>query len=231
MAWDSGFGTYTSWRSVWFSHWCSTPLSPSAAQHRLQASSHHQLPGKNLPSRTGNRPNKVPEAQSTQDAGRDALANSNVFPLMLLACSVENPIHINRSHLLASRVLCGLGPRVFVELVAGANWAIFLFPLFLLNIYIADKRAHRSFQSAIGAQVGPHRKPNFKRNGLKRRIESSLEGEEKAVRLFSFFSPLFGFFVSNSLECTPGQKSFARERDKTISLHILQGKWQGIIPT
>ncbi len=27
---------------------------------------------------------------------------------MLLACSVDTPIHINRSHLLASRVLCGL---------------------------------------------------------------------------------------------------------------------------
>ena len=32
-------------------------------------------------------------------------------PLMLLACNVDTPIHINRSHLLrvASRVLCGLG--------------------------------------------------------------------------------------------------------------------------
>ena len=28
---------------------------------------------------------------------------------MLLACSVETLIHINRSHLLASRVQCGLG--------------------------------------------------------------------------------------------------------------------------
>ncbi len=42
-------------------------------------------------------------AQSTQDMGRDARANLNVFPLMLLACSVDTPIHINRSYLL---VLC-----------------------------------------------------------------------------------------------------------------------------
>ncbi len=28
---------------------------------------------------------------------------------MLLACSVDTPIHINRFRLLASRVLCGLG--------------------------------------------------------------------------------------------------------------------------
>ncbi len=42
------------------------------------------------------------KAQSIQDAGRDAHANWNVFPLILLACSVDTPIHINRSHLLAS---------------------------------------------------------------------------------------------------------------------------------
>ena len=52
-------------------------------------------------------------AQSTHDAGHNACPNSNVFPLMLLVCSVDTPIHINRSHLLAShcasRVLCGLG--------------------------------------------------------------------------------------------------------------------------
>ncbi len=38
-------------------------------------------------------------------------ANSNANPLMLLACSVDTPIHINRSHLLALhvRVQCGLG--------------------------------------------------------------------------------------------------------------------------
>ena len=42
---------------------------------------------------------------------RDAHANWNVFPLMLLACSVDTPIHINRSHLfcVASYILCGLG--------------------------------------------------------------------------------------------------------------------------
>ena len=57
------------------------------------------------------------EAQSTPGAGRKARANWNIFPLMLLVCSVDIPIHINRSHLLAShcasrppsRVLCGLG--------------------------------------------------------------------------------------------------------------------------
>ncbi len=39
----------------------------------------------------------------------DADANSNANPLMLLACTVNTPIHINRSHLLALRmlVLCG----------------------------------------------------------------------------------------------------------------------------
>ena len=57
-------------------------------------------------SNTGQKNN---EAQSTQDAGRDACVNSNVFPLMLLACSVDTPIHINRSHLLASR--CASVPR------------------------------------------------------------------------------------------------------------------------
>ncbi len=39
-------------------------------------------------------------AQSTQDTQCDTCANSNIFPLMLLACSVDTPIHINRSHLL-----------------------------------------------------------------------------------------------------------------------------------
>ena len=40
-----------------------------------------------------------------------ARANSNANPLMLLVCSVDTPIHINRFHLLcvAWRVLCGLG--------------------------------------------------------------------------------------------------------------------------
>ena len=40
-------------------------------------------------------------------------ANSNANPLMLFACSVDTPIHINRSHLLALRVrvLCELGLR------------------------------------------------------------------------------------------------------------------------
>ena len=42
------------------------------------------------------------KAQSTQDAGRHACVNSNIFPLILLACSVDTPIHINRSYLLAS---------------------------------------------------------------------------------------------------------------------------------
>ena len=48
------------------------------------------------------------EAQSTQDVGRDAFLNSNVFPLMLLVCSVDTLIHINRPHLLASH--CALHP-------------------------------------------------------------------------------------------------------------------------
>ncbi len=56
-------------------------------------------------------------AQSTQDAGRNAHANWNVFPLMLLACSVDTPIYINRSHLLASRVLCGLGLGLLSNLI------------------------------------------------------------------------------------------------------------------
>ncbi len=42
----------------------------------------------------------VREAQSTQDAGRDARTNWNIFPLMLLACSVNTPIHAHRFHLL-----------------------------------------------------------------------------------------------------------------------------------
>ena len=42
-------------------------------------------------------------AQSTQDAGCHACTNWNVFPLMLLACSVDNPIYINRPHLLVLR--------------------------------------------------------------------------------------------------------------------------------
>ncbi len=45
------------------------------------------------------------QAQSTQVAGHDTRANLNANPLMLLECSVDTPIHINRSHLLAS---CGV---------------------------------------------------------------------------------------------------------------------------
>ncbi len=55
------------------------------------------------------------EAQSTQVTGRDARANSNANPLMLLASSVNTPIHNSRFHLLALcvrvRVLCGLRLR------------------------------------------------------------------------------------------------------------------------
>ena len=43
------------------------------------------------------------EAQFTQDARCNAHANWNIFPLMLLACSVNTPIDDNRSHLLALR--------------------------------------------------------------------------------------------------------------------------------
>ncbi len=53
------------------------------------------------------------KAQSTQDAGRDVRANWNVFPLMLLACSVDTPIDINRSHLLVSR--CASRPASCVD--------------------------------------------------------------------------------------------------------------------
>ncbi len=52
-------------------------------------------------------------------------ANSNANPLMLLACSVDTPIHINRFHLLrfASRVLCGLGlKRKAVSLFEGCTY-------------------------------------------------------------------------------------------------------------
>ena len=58
------------------------------------------------------------KAQSTQDAGHNAHANSNVFPLMLLACSVDHPhshqqVPFARVALhVASRVLCGLGLTV-----------------------------------------------------------------------------------------------------------------------
>ena len=49
------------------------------------------------------------QASSTQDA----CANSNANPLMLLACSVNTPIHAHRFHLLcvALRVLCELDLR------------------------------------------------------------------------------------------------------------------------
>ena len=72
--------------------------------------------GKNL---TGNmRPHTSREAFDTPAIAHhghishpDADANSNANPLMLLACTVNTPIHINRSHLLALRmlVLCGWG--------------------------------------------------------------------------------------------------------------------------
>ncbi len=49
-------------------------------------------------------------AQFTQDAPRDAHTNWNVFPLTLLACSVNTPIDNNRPHLLELRVrVLGLG--------------------------------------------------------------------------------------------------------------------------
>ncbi len=59
-----------------------------------------------------------PNPHRMQDVTHNVMrTNSNVFPFMLLACSVDTPIHINRSHLLASRcasrhVLCGLGLRL-----------------------------------------------------------------------------------------------------------------------
>ncbi len=50
----------------------------------------------------------IPKAQTTQDAGRD---NWNVFPLMLLACSVDTPFTSTGRLALrvATRVLCWLG--------------------------------------------------------------------------------------------------------------------------
>ncbi len=52
-----------------------------------------------------------------------ACANSNANPLMLLGCSVDTPIHINRSHLLcvASCILCGLSLREPVAGVSGTG--------------------------------------------------------------------------------------------------------------
>ena len=58
-------------------------------------------------------------AQSTQDAGRDAHANLNIFPLMLLACSVDTPIHINRSRLLALH--CASPPTSCVDWALGSG--------------------------------------------------------------------------------------------------------------
>ncbi len=80
------------------------PLGDASYRHQRASLSVHTAP------RTVNVTGLV-EVQSTQDAGRDACTNSNVFPLMLLACSVDTPIHINWSHLLAlrARVLCGWG--------------------------------------------------------------------------------------------------------------------------
>ena len=64
----------------------------------------------------------LPEAQSTQDAGRHPRANSNIFPLMLLACSVDTPILINRSHLLALH--CASHPTSCVDWASatGHHW-------------------------------------------------------------------------------------------------------------
>ena len=45
----------------------------------------------------------INRASFTQAVGRDAHANSNANPLMLLACSVNTPIDNNRSHLPALR--------------------------------------------------------------------------------------------------------------------------------
>ena len=49
--------------------------------------------------------------------GRDACTNWNIFPLMLLASSVDTPTHINRSHLFASR--CMLHPASCVDWAFG----------------------------------------------------------------------------------------------------------------
>ena len=43
-----------------------------------------------------------------------------LFPLMLLACSVDTPIHINRSHLLASR--CASRPASCVDWASVNLW-------------------------------------------------------------------------------------------------------------
>ena len=63
------------------------------------------------------------EAQSTLDAR----ANSNANPLMLLACSVNTPIHAYRFHLLcvALRVLCGWGLNPFY-LTSDLSFPVFM---------------------------------------------------------------------------------------------------------
>ncbi len=67
-----------------------------------------------------------PRVRPNSHRTRDAHANWNVFPLLLLACSVNTPIDDNRSHLLrvASCVLCELGlsragPGIIIIVVAG----------------------------------------------------------------------------------------------------------------
>ncbi len=64
-----------------------------------------------------------PKARFTQDARRHARANWNVFPLMLLASSVNTPIDNNRSHLLALclRILCELGLKAFSKRLPLSN--------------------------------------------------------------------------------------------------------------
>ena len=66
---------------------------------------------------------------------------SNVFPLMLLACSVDTPIHINRSYLLASRCVLHpvwIGPYLgpFSKLLEIVQWGIGIGSLALLPFVV-----------------------------------------------------------------------------------------------
>ncbi len=63
---------------------------------------------------------RLPLAQSTQDAGRDTCTNWNIFPLMLLARSVDTPFTSTWSHMLALR--CASHPASCVD------WAFLLRP-------------------------------------------------------------------------------------------------------
>ncbi len=107
------------------------------------------------------------------DAERDASANSNVFPLMLLACSVDTPIHINRSHLLASH--CALRPASCVDWALGFNSMIcelFARPREETKVLCSaflSRLIHGGFLLRLWVQGYPHRR----RIGIRIRPELS----------------------------------------------------------